>query len=51
MVETYKSPSFHLASGEKNLSHHEECKRTGYFNKEHDWEDSDGYSFTDRGFS
>jgi len=51
MVETYKSPSFHLASGAKNLSHRDECKRTGDFNAKHDWEDADGYSFTDMEFS
>ena len=52
MVETYKSPQFiSLTNGKKNLSHIDECKRTGYYSSEHDWQDEDGYSFTDREFS
>ena len=51
MVETYKSPSFVRQDGHKNLLHNDECKRTGYYNKEYDWDDEDGYSFTSREFS
>jgi hypothetical protein len=55
MIETVKSPEYIRQDGHKNLSHNS----GNWFNPEHDWNipivhdwnDDDGYSFTDREFS
>lgn len=46
MVETYKSPNYN-----DNKSHNAEGKKNGWYSSEHDWDDEDGYSFTNRQFS
>ena len=53
MIETFKSPSYVREDGHKNLKHNEEGKKDKlpWYNLEHDWDDEDGYSFTDREFS
>ena len=53
MVETVKSPTYVNSHGQKNLLHNEEGKKGAYpwFNKDYDWDDEDGYSFSSREFS
>jgi hypothetical protein len=53
MVETEKSPTYVNSNGHKNLLHNEEGKKGAYpwFNKDYDWDDEDGYSFSSREFS
>ena len=57
MIETYKAPGYvNPQSGRKNQIHNEAGRKTdknGYtwFNPEYDWDDEDGYSFSDREFS
>lgn len=51
MVEQYKAPGFCNETGRVNLQHNDECKKSGWFNPEMDWDDEDGYSFTTREFS
>ena len=38
------------AAGHKNLVHNEQGRKDGYFNSEYDWDDPEGYSFTNRHF-
>lgn len=51
MVETHKSPNYVHENGRKNLIHNASGRAQGWYNPEHDWDDEDGYSFTDREFS
>ena len=57
MIETYKAPGYvNPQTGKKNQIHNEAGRKTdknGYtwFNPEYDWDDDDGYSFSDREFS
>jgi hypothetical protein len=53
MIETYKSPHYMHEDGRMNLQHNAEGKKGSYpwFNRERDWDDEDGYSFTITEFS
>lgn len=55
-IEGQKSPDFVNGSGRKNQIHNDEARipsKHGYtwFNPNYDWDDEDGYSFSEREFS
>lgn len=53
MVETVKAPGFVRDDGHQNLQHNAEGKKEPrpWFNPKYDWDDPQGYSFSDREFS
>jgi len=55
-IEGQKSPDFVNGSGRKNQLHNDEGRKPNkyghtWFNPEYDWDDEDGYSFSEREFS
>ena len=53
MIETYKSPGWIDERGYQNLQHNAQGKQAPrpWFDPAHDWDDPQGYSFSDREFS
>lgn len=50
-IENQKSPHYVNKNGNANYQHNVESKKSGWFNPEYDWDDAEGYSFCERGFS
>lgn len=53
MIETVKAPGFVREDGHRNLQHNAQGKQAPrpWFDPAHDWDDPQGYSFSDREFS
>lgn len=53
MIETTKAPGWVREDGHQNLQHNAEGLRAPrpWFDPTHDWDDPQGYSFSDREFS
>ena len=53
MIETVKAPGYLYKEGHQNLQHNEQGKvgNFKYFDPKHNWDDDEGYAFSDREFS